>query len=229
MIVVIYSGGLDSTTLLYDLVEKRGEEAVLSLSFNYGQRHQKELSHARRISNLLGVQHIELDFSSLGLALRGNSLTDPRVSVPHGTYTDSSMLKTVVPCRNALFLTAAFAIAESWQGEGVAIGVHSGDHPLYPDCRSSFISSFYRTIKTGLGDRNGLKLFTPFLHWNKAEIVKRGEQLAIPYELTWSCYEGGEFHCGLCGTCEERKEAFREARIDDPTTYVDATGAYRSS
>jgi 7-cyano-7-deazaguanine synthase len=152
--------------------------------------------------------------------LKGSALTDD-ISVPHGHYAASNMAITVVPNRNAIMLSVAYGVAVAEGAEVVATGVHAGDHFIYPDCRPEFIEAFDRMQKKaveGFGDES-LRLYAPFLRWTKAEIVAAGARLGVPYADTWSCYEGGEMHCGLCATCGERRASFVEAGLDDPTVY----------
>lgn len=216
--IAIVSGGLDSVTLAY-LLRAEGYELHL-LSFDYGQRHKKELAYAERCAKGLGAAFDLVDLSSLGRFLKGSALTDT-IPVPDGHYAAPTMAITVVPNRNAIMLSVAYAVAVAEQTQVVAIGVHAGDHFIYPDCRPEFITSFdtmQRLAIEGFGDPQ-LKLEAPFAHLGKHQIVQLGTVLQVPYANTWSCYKGGEMHCGTCGTCFERKEAFELAGIRDPTVY----------
>jgi 7-cyano-7-deazaguanine synthase len=216
--VAVVSGGLDSVTLAH-LLHSEGWSLHL-LALDYGQRHVKELQFARACAQRLGA-HIDIvDLSSLKLLLHGSALTDD-IAVPHGHYAAPSMSITVVPNRNAIFLAVAYGAAVADEAEMVAVGVHAGDHPIYPDCRPAFIQSFeamQRVATEGCGHPD-LHLHAPFVQLGKGDIVKIGAGLGVPFEQTWSCYEGGAIHCGQCGTCVERKEAFSLAGVADPTEY----------
>jgi 7-cyano-7-deazaguanine synthase len=214
-VIVVLSGGLDSTVLMHHLRD-RGDE-VHALSIHYGQRHAKELEHAARAAKALGVTHEVADLSSLRRLLAGSALTSPDVPVPEGHYEDESMKATVVPNRNMLLLSVAAGFAISRQAEGVAYGAHAGDHAIYPDCRPEFVSRMAEALM--LVDWEPLQLFAPFVRMTKADIVREGARLRVPLGDTWSCYKGGAFHCGKCGTCVERKEAFVLAGVADPTVY----------
>lgn len=216
--IAIVSGGLDSVTLAY-LLHAEGYELHL-LSFDYGQRHKKELAYAERCAERLSAAFDIVDLSSIGRFLTGSALTDA-IPVPDGHYAASNMAITVVPNRNAMMLSVAYAVAVAEKAQIVAIGVHAGDHFIYPDCRPEFITSFnsmQRLAVEGFGDPH-LKLEAPFVHLGKHQIVQLGTALHVPYADTWSCYKGGEKHCGTCGTCFERKEAFELAGVPDPTAY----------
>jgi 7-cyano-7-deazaguanine synthase len=216
--VVIVSGGMDSVTLAY-LLDSKGYELHL-LTVDYGQRHKKEISYAKRCAERLGTTFDVADISHVGRLLSGSALTD-NLEVPHGHYAAENMAVTVVPNRNAIMLSIAYGVAVAREARIVATAVHAGDHYVYPDCRPQFVEAFdamERKAVEGFGDPD-LRLHTPFVHKTKAEIVEIGTSLGVPYEDTWSCYEGGEIHCGLCGTCNERKEAFQLANVPDPTKY----------
>jgi len=219
--VAIVSGGLDSVTLAH-LLHKEGYELHL-LSFDYGQRHKKELEFAQLCTRRLEVAFDVIDLTTITRFLKGSSLTDA-VPVPEGHYAACNMAITVVPNRNAMMLSVAYAVAVAEHAHIVAIGVHAGDHFIYPDCRPAFIAAFdtmQRLAVEGFGEPN-LRLEAPFLHLGKHEIVSLGTKLGVSYRNTWSCYKGGEKHCGRCGTCVERKHAFRDAGIIDPTLYEDS-------
>lgn len=215
--IAVVSGGLDSVTLAYWLAQNY---EVHLLAFDYGQRHRRELDFARLCAANLNVPLDVVDISSLRAILSGSALTDD-IAVPHGHYAAPSMATTIVPNRNAIFLTIAFGAAVARDAEVVAVGVHAGDHFIYPDCRPEFISSFaamQRVAVEGCGHPN-LELLAPFVQKSKADIVALGSELKVPFAQTWSCYEGNEIHCGRCGTCVERREAFELAGIADPTQY----------
>lgn len=216
--IAIVSGGLDSVTLAY-LLKSQGHDLTL-LSFDYGQRHKKELDYAKLCAEDLGAKHSIIDLSSITHLLSGSSLTDD-IPVPDGHYAAASMASTVVPNRNAIMLSIAWAAAVSSGAEIVATGVHAGDHFVYPDCRPEFINAFDTMGKLATDGyaTNGLHLYAPFVNMNKADIVSLGASLFVPYYNTWSCYKGSAAHCGKCGTCVERKEAFQLAGVIDPTIY----------
>ena len=216
--IVVCSGGLDSVSLAHMVADEH--ELTRLVSFDYGQRHRKELDFAARAAARLGVPHTVIDMRGVGAALTGSALTDD-VDVPDGHYAEDSMKITVVPNRNAIMLTIAFGIAAANGDEAVATAVHGGDHFIYPDCRPAFTESFNTMQKAALDGYADVKLFTPFVHRSKADIVTVGAAHNTPFADTWSCYKGGAQHCGRCGTCVERREAFDLAGIPDPTPYED--------
>ncbi|GIG57164.1 7-cyano-7-deazaguanine synthase [Longispora fulva] len=217
---MIASGGLDSTVAAYWLRE-RGAEVTL-LSFDYGQRHRVELDHARRVAAGLGAVHHVLDLSGLGAILSGSALTDGGVDVPDGHYTAEQMTATVVPNRNAIMLDIAVGLAVARKIQAVVFGAHAGDHPIYPDCRPVFLSAFTWSATTANEGflPAGFAVLAPFLRATKGQIVALGAELGVPLGDTWSCYRGGDVHCGTCGTCTERREAFALAGVTDPTRYA---------
>lgn len=219
-VVTLLSGGLDSTTLLYWLMDQGNR--VVALSFDYGQRHKKELQIAAIIAKIHNIHHHIIDLSQLGpiLALGGSSLVNSAVDVPEGHYAADNMAQTVVPNRNAIMLSIAFGVAIAYEYPGVAFAPHSGDHEIYPDCRREFIKSFAASMWLA-NQPHQITLIYPFVDKTKAEIVSLGASLEVPFNLTWSCYKGGAIHCGRCGTCVERAEAFSDAGIEDPTVYED--------
>jgi len=206
---------MDSATLLYDF-QAQGL-AVSGIAFNYGQRHQKEIVAAQAVAVAAGVGCEVVQIPDMARLFGRNALTDRTVSVPHGHYTDSTMKTTVVPNRNMIFISIAAAHAMANGIGKVAFAAHSGDHTIYPDCRPEFIKALGAAIQ--LADWHPAELIAPFMNLSKTEICRRGAQLNVPFGLTWSCYEGGERHCGACGTCAERREAFIEAGVEDPTEY----------
>ncbi|WP_108817387.1 7-cyano-7-deazaguanine synthase QueC [Pseudovibrio sp. Alg231-02] len=216
--IVICSGGLDSVTLAYKVA--RENELLGLVSFDYGQRHKKELDYAAHAAKQLGVPHHILDMSQIGAHLSGSALTDD-VDVPDGHYAEENMKVTVVPNRNAIMLSIGFGIAAAQQADAVAAAVHGGDHFIYPDCRPGFIKSFEAMQKLALDGYANVSLYTPFVEISKGAIVEEGARINVPFEDTWSCYKGGEKHCGRCGTCVERREAFDLAGVEDPTEYAD--------
>ena len=214
--LLLLSGGLDSSCLAYEMLGRGW--SLKALSAFYGQRHGRELRAAESIARQIGIPWAQVDLSSVGHLLEHNALTGQEV-LPQDRYTNETLAVTVVPMRNALFLTAACAIALSEGYDAVALGVHGGDHPVYPDCRPAFIDA-YQAMVDSFTEGHRLKILAPWLHQSKADIVAVGAQLGVPFELTWSCYAGGDLHCGRCSTCRERKEAFRLAGVPDPTRYA---------
>lgn len=217
-ILALCSGGLDSVVLAHKIADK-GDLAGL-VSFHYGQRHKKELLFSKECANTLGVPHTVIDIEDFGRLLSGSALTD-QMDVPDGHYTEDSMKVTVVPNRNAIMLTMACGVACAQGLDGVATAVHGGDHYIYPDCRPGFIKAFAEMQSHALEGMADIKLYTPFLEKDKADIVREGARLGTDFTATWSCYKGAEHHCGRCGTCVERQEAFAIAGVEDPTVYED--------
>jgi 7-cyano-7-deazaguanine synthase len=218
-VVAVISGGLDSTTVAYWL--RAQGSAVIAISFDYGQRHRKELAFAEQMAAELDASWTLIDLHAAGLTsiLSGSALTDETVTVPDGHYADESMRITVVPNRNAIMLSIACALAVTREAGAVAFGAHTGDHFIYPDCRPEFVRAFERMVNVAVEGLASIEILAPFLSMTKAEIVKLGDELHVPFERTWSCYKGGALHCGTCGTCVERREAFALARVIDPTLY----------
>jgi 7-cyano-7-deazaguanine synthase len=218
--VLVASGGLGSTVLAYHL-HTEGVRLVL-LSFDYGQHHRRELDFAAALAARLGTQYHLVDLRSVGALLRGSALTDMSVAVPDGHYTDESMRITVVPNPNAVMLNVAVAVAVAQHADAVVFGAHAGDHAVYPDCRPEFVDVVEACARVGNEGflPEGFHVLAPFLTWSKAQIVRRGAELDVPFAETWSCYQGGVHHCGKCGTCTERKEAFALAGAVDSTAYV---------
>ena len=209
--VIIFSGGLDSTTLLYD-IRSQGFE-VHALTFDYHQKHRKEIDCATNICFRLQIPHKILNLSILN-DIAPSSLTREEWTIPSGNYTDDTMKQTVVPNRNMVMLSLAGAYAIGIGAHYLFYGAHSGDHTIYPDCRPVFVSAMETALH--LCDWHDLILKVPYLYYSKGDIVKRGLELGVPYELTWTCYEGGERPCGECGSCTERREAFFEVGVKDP-------------
>lgn len=206
---------MDSTVLLYRLA-KDGDE-LKALSINYGQRHSKEIEYAESICKNLGVEHRVANLESLSELLSGSALTSDDLEVPEGHYAEDNMKATVVPNRNMILLSVAAGWAISSEFDRVAYAAHSGDHAVYPDCRNEFADALDATIR--LADWREVSLYRPFVDCAKADLVKLGAELGVPFEKTWSCYKGLDLHCGRCGTCIERREAFHLAGIHDPTYY----------
>jgi len=216
--IVICSGGLDSVSLAHKVA---GEGTLRGLlSFDYGQRHVKEVEFAAACAERLGVPHKVVDISGVGAALSGSALTDD-VEVPDGHYAEETMKVTIVPNRNAIMLTIAFGMAAAEKAQAVAAAVHGGDHFIYPDCRPGFVEAFQVMQDQALEGVAEVQLYTPFLTGSKSDIVTEGTRWNTPFAETWSCYKGGDVHCGRCGTCVERREAFHLSGVADPTVYAD--------
>jgi 7-cyano-7-deazaguanine synthase len=218
--LAIVSGGLDSVTLAHFL--DRHEQLSGILSFDYGQRHKKELNFAEATAKRLDVPYHLIDLTNITQHLKGSALTD-NVAVPDGHYAEDSMKQTIVPNRNAIMLAIAFGIAPAHNYNAVAIAIHAGDHFIYPDCRPEFAELFDRMEQKAMEGLANVKLLTPFVTITKAGIAHHADMLKVPVNETWSCYKGGDMHCGRCGTCVERREAFHLAKMDDPTVYEDST------
>ena len=215
-VVVLVSGGLDSVTALYDAA--RDCEVLAGLSFTYGSRHnERELPFAADHCARLGVPHRVLTLDFIGAEFE-SALLRSGGPVPDGHYEDRTMRDTVVPFRNGIMLSVAAGWAESRGAEALVIAAHGGDHAIYPDCREEFLSAMSEAIRCGT--YAGLRILRPFVARRKSDIVRRGTELGVDYARTWSCYKGGPVHCGACGTCVERREAFLEAGVPDPTTYA---------
>ena len=218
--VAVVSGGMDSVTLAH-LCHSRNDDLTL-ISFDYGQRHRKELTCARLAASDLKVPHHVVDLRALRPLLSRSALTTDQ-EVPEGHYAAETMAQTVVPNRNAIMLNIAAGLAVAIGADRVATGVHAGDHFIYPDCRPAFIASQTETLQIANEGFavDGFEIEAPFLYKTKAEIAGIGQGLEVDWTRTWSCYQGGAFHCGRCGTCVERIEAFGLAGIIDPTVYMD--------
>lgn len=216
-VVAIFSGGMDSTTMLYQL--KNQGHTIKAIGFDYGQRHRVELTAARAIATMCEVPYETVDLASLAPIIAGqSSQVNPNVEVPDGHYTEESMKATVVPNRNMIMLAIAVAHAISLDYDAICYGAHAGDHTIYPDCRADFVDAMKTVI--GLCDWKKVDLLTPFVGVAKDEIARIGHALQVPFGMTWSCYKGGDLHCGTCGTCVERREAFELAGLEDPTDYL---------
>jgi 7-cyano-7-deazaguanine synthase len=213
---VVLSGGLDSTVALYQAVANG--TATIAVTIDYGQRHDKEIAYARRTAEQLGVPWKYVDLRVLGSLLVGSCLTDTAVDVPEGHYEDQSMRITVVPNRNMVLLATATSVAIANGCDTVIYGAHQGDHAVYPDCRPMFVGAMRTAM--ALCSYDPVNLVAPFIDQTKADIVRIGTDLGVNFAKTWSCYKGGMAHCGKCGTCVERREAFEIAGIPDPTEYL---------
>jgi len=212
-VVTILSGGMDSATLLHDLVS---QYEVYALSFDYGQKHVKEIECAKNLCAELGVQHKVINLTSITQLLGGSSLTDD-IEVPKGHYADENMKKTVVPNRNMIMLSIATAWAVSLEAEKVFFGAHAGDHAIYPDCRQEFVIAMSEVTK--IANYHPVEIVAPYLQLDKGDIAIIGTKLNVPYEKTWTCYVGAEKHCGACGACVERKEAMEKAGVIEPEDF----------
>lgn len=210
---IIVSGGMDSITLLYD----HKDEIALGISFDYGSNHNaREIPFAKMHCERLGIKHITINLDFMHQYFK-SSLLDGAEAIPEGHYADDNMKSTVVPFRNGIMLAIAIGIAESNNLDQVFIANHGGDHTIYPDCRPEFINAIDAAATAGT--YNNVKVIAPYTKTTKSDIARIGKRLGIDYAETWSCYKGGEVHCGKCGTCVERKEALAEAGIEDKTIY----------
>lgn len=211
--LLVLSGGLDSTTMLYDYADS----IALAVTFQYGSNHNKrEAAFAKYHCEHLGIEHIEIDLAFMGKYFK-SSLLEGADAIPEGNYDEENMKSTVVPFRNGIMLSVAAGLAESRRLKKVMMANHSGDHTIYPDCRPEFAEAMGQAIN--LGTYIGVELVAPYTMLSKSDIVRRGAELGIDYTKTYSCYKGGEVHCGVCGTCRERKEAFALAGVEDKTKY----------
>lgn len=242
--LVIYSGGMDSFTVLHGVlnaelplrvktdlapldnyvkiaVDHAGQSSyVEAISFDYGQRHGIELQYAMQEMARLCVPHAVISLRNLQGILQGSALTSPDIAVPHGHYQAETMRKTVVPGRNTIMLSLAMAYAESLIMQGKAdtasvwYGAHSGDHHIYPDCRAEYVKAMQETFR--LATDGLVDLQVPYLHGDKEQILIDGLGWGLDYARSWTCYEGGLRPCGKCGSCQERAEAFAKIEMDDP-------------
>jgi 7-cyano-7-deazaguanine synthase len=211
--ILILSGGVDSVTLLYDYQD----QIALAVSFDYGSNHNaREIPFAKLHCERLGIAHMVIPLSFMAEHFK-SSLLEGSEAIPEGNYDDDNMKSTVVPFRNGIMLSIAVGLAESRGLKHVMMANHGGDHAIYPDCRPEFVDAFSEAARTGTYE--GVTLLSPYTNLTKTDIVRRGKALNIDYSETWSCYKGGEKHCGLCGTCRERREAFAEAGVEDNTLY----------
>ena len=211
--VLILSGGMDSTTLLYEYKDR----IALAVSFDYGSNHNKrEIPFARQHCEHLQIEHLVIPLDFMGRYFQSSLLAGDD-AIPNGHYADENMRSTVVPFRNGIMLSVAVGLAESRGLKHVMMANHGGDHTIYPDCRPEFVEAFSEAARTGTFP--GITLLSPYTHLTKGDIARRGKALGIDYSQTWSCYRGGQRHCGRCGTCVERREALAQAGIDDPTEY----------
>ncbi|MDE5645792.1 MAG: 7-cyano-7-deazaguanine synthase QueC [Muribaculaceae bacterium] len=212
--VIVVSGGMDSVTLMHDFKDR----IALAVTFDYGSNHNaREIECARRQCALLGIEHIVIPLAFMGEYFR-SSLLSGADDIPEGHYADENMKSTVVPFRNGIMLAVACGLAESRDLRHVLIANHGGAHAIYPDCRGGFIDAMSLAMKEGTYE--GIDILAPYTDMTKTDIARRGADIGVDYSQTYSCYKGGETHCGKCGTCVERKEAFRDAGLADPTSYL---------
>lgn len=214
-VAVLLSGGLDSTTALHWAC--RHHQVTAALAFDYGSNHARhELSCARWQAEHLGIPYHEIDITAISPHLH-SALLSGADAIPTEDYAPENMKQTVVPFRNGIFLAMAAGIAESNGATGIVIAAHAGDHAIYPDCREDFMQAMSNAIR--LGTYAQLEILRPFINHSKGEIVSLGHRLGVDFAHTYSCYRGGDLHCGRCATCRERREAFLSAHLPDPTLY----------
>ena len=211
--VLIVSGGMDSITMLYEYKER----IALGISFDYGSNHNaREIPFAAMHCERLGIKHIVINMGFMHQYFK-SSLLEGAEAIPEGNYDEENMKSTVVPFRNGIMLSIAAGVAESNGLKYVMMANHGGDHTIYPDCRPEFVSAMSEA--TRLGTYPGIEVLAPYTGITKSDIARHGKALGIDYAETWSCYKGGEHHCGKCGTCRERIEALADAGIEDHTVY----------
>ena len=213
--LIVVSGGMDSTTMLYEYADR----IALAVTFNYGSNHNaREIECARYNCARLGIELVVIDLPFIG-QLFDSSLLSGAEAIPEGNYDDENMRSTVVPFRNGIMLAVAAGLAESRGLHHLMMANHGGDHAIYPDCRSGFLDAMSRAIAEGT--YAGITIEAPYTNITKTDIARRGATIGVDYAHTYSCYKGGERHCGRCGTCTERRQAFAEAGVPDPTDYAD--------
>jgi 7-cyano-7-deazaguanine synthase len=219
--IVVLSGGMDSTTVAH-IVKDTYPGELICVSFDYGQKHKKELFYAEKTADKLDAEWIRVDLSQLASLFKTSALTNEKVNIPDGHYTDKSMGVTVVPNRNSIMFNIAIGIAVDRKASRVFVGTHAGDHPVYPDCRPKFIRQLNilaQVANKGFVDP-GFSVIAPFIYDTKSDVVKAGTEYNVNFaENTWSCYKGEDVHCGLCATCVERRVAFLQANVIDETLY----------
>ena len=213
-VVVIYSGGMDSYTVLHKAI--RAGKEVYPLTFDYGQRHKKEIDVAAGVCRDLGVPHKVVDISAINQLMAGSSLTSD-IDIPEGHYEEESMKSTVVPNRNMVLLSMAIAYAVSIDAKAVYYGAHSGDHAIYPDCRPEFVEKMNQVSL--IANYEPVEIVSPYLDDSKIAILTDGLKMGLDYGQTWTCYNGREKACGKCGACQERLEAFEKNGVTDPLSY----------
>ncbi len=212
--IIILSGGMDSCTLLHEYKDN----IALAITFDYGSlQNKQEQKCASEQCGKLGIKHIIIPLDFMKLYFKSALLSNDPADVPEGNYDDNNMKATVVPFRNGIMLAIACGIAESNGLQRVMIANHSGDHAIYPDCRQDFINAMSTAMQQGTYE--GVTVFAPYTNLSKSDIARHGKELGVDYAMTYSCYRGGDKHCGKCGTCRERRQALRDAGIPDPTPY----------
>ena len=213
--VIVISGGMDSTTLLYEYQD----EIALAVTFDYGSlQNAREREFAILHCKRLGIKHLIIPLDFMHRHFKSSLLGSPD-DIPEGDYADENMKSTVVPFRNGIMLSIACGLAESNGLRRVMIANHAGDHAIYPDCRPAFVAAMSEAMRNGTYE--GVTVFAPYTNLSKTDIARRGAALMLDYTETYSCYKGGEHHCGKCGTCRERRAALHDAGIEDGTIYDD--------
>lgn len=213
--VIIVSGGMDSITLLHEYADR----IALAVTFDYGSKHNaNEIPFAKLHCERLGIKHIVIPLGFMAEYFKSSLLIGGE-DIPEGHYADDNMKSTVVPFRNGIMLAIACGLAESNGLTKVMLANHFGDHAIYPDCREDFVKAMSQAMQNGTYEH--IEILAPYTTITKTDIARRGKEMGIDYTETWSCYKGGEKHCGKCGTCTERKEALRDAGIEDKTEYLD--------
>ena len=216
-VVVVFSGGMDSYTVLHKAIRDGFE--VFPLTFDYGQKHKKEIKYARQACTSLGISHKVIDITAANQLLAGSSLTSD-IEMPEGHYADENMKSTVVPNRNMILLSLAVGYAVSINAQKVFYGAHSGDHEIYPDCRPEFVEKMKSVC--AIANYEPVEIVAPYLTLNKIGILREGLEMGLNYGHTWTCYNGRENACGKCGSCAERLEAFEYNKVCDPLDYEGA-------
>ncbi|MBO2643875.1 7-cyano-7-deazaguanine synthase QueC [Shewanella algae] len=215
-VVVIYSGGMDSFTVLHNVISEG--YIPYAVTFDYGQRHDKEICYAKQVCRELGITHQVVDLRAISQLIGGSSLTkDSKIAVPEGHYAEDNMKSTVVPNRNMILISLATGYAASIGASKVFYGAHSGDHTIYPDCRPEFVKKINEV--TYIANYEPIEVLSPYLHKSKIEILTDGLKMGLDYSKTWTCYNGRELACGKCGSCIERLEAFDKNQQVDPILY----------
>jgi len=215
-VVVVYSGGMDSYTVLHNAIASGAD--VHALSFNYGQKHDKELVIAAQVCLELNISHKVVDITAINSLMAGSSLTiDSEDDIPEGDYENANMKSTVVPNRNMVLISMAIAYAVSLEADKVYYGAHAGDHDIYPDCRPEFVEAM--NAVSLIANYQAVEIIAPFLKSSKADILAAGIKMGLDYSKTWTCYNGREKACGKCGSCLERLESFTKHGLTDPISY----------
>ena len=214
-IVVVFSGGMDSFTLLHRAIQ--GGLDVYAISFDYGQKHRRELECSKKVTEQYNIPHKITNITALSQLFQSSSLVSPDIEVPEGHYEAENMKSTIVPNRNMIFLSIAIGYAVDIGAEEVWYGAHSGDHAIYPDCRPEFVDKMNDVAI--IANFSPVTIFAPYLYKDKSDILKDGIEMGLDYSDTWTCYKGKEKACGKCGSCAERIEAFEKLGLKDPIEY----------